>query len=179
MAQLQNGLTDALHVLTRHLVLQRTKARHLPDLPPISHEIVYTNLHEKTQLDYDIILSQTKTAADRINQEKDQNIPPDKGNFLQMITALRLYCDHPQMAEETIKSIDGVSSPNTIVSESTSDGKFLVKIVHPEHVWLSPKLEKLVELLENEQQQDILPSKSVIFSMWTIYLDWCVLHHDV
>jgi SNF2 family DNA or RNA helicase len=173
--QLQQGITDGLVVLTRHLILRRTKDKHLPNLRPSTHHYIHTNLEEQTQIEYNLLRSQTVTAADNKN---DNVLSSQKNNFLQRITALQLLCAHPQMAEETIKSIEGVSTRRKSKSHQppqqsipAGNSKINVIYVQPEDTNKAPKIGRLISLLKDLWKPNVQP-KSVIFSEWTVFLDW-------
>lgn len=173
--QLRNEIMDGLVVLTRHLILRRTKEKHLPDLPAITHNYIYTTLHHETQVVYDVLHCQTATEANNLNEKV---LYKEKKSFLQRITALRLLCAHPQMAEETIRSLEGAATTRKCKdtqppkqSSSSSNSQFEFIYVQPQETGKAPKITQLIFLLQDLRKQSMKP-KSVIFSEWTVFLDW-------
>lgn len=165
--------------MLRYLMLRRTKASHLPDLPPISHHTVLCQLNTKAQeiynAEYDRFITLFGT---------DSNIPFDASTYFKMLSNLRMSCNHPLLfrsmgdfAGLTDKPLNkmerhlGVFVPE----ENRVNLKSNARTAYEEDWQLSSKLQYLIQRL-TERSQACKPGecclKTVVYTQWRGFMDW-------
>lgn len=170
-----NGDLKILSQLLRYFMLRRTKASHLPHLPPINHQTVVLDMVPEAKKTYDEyyqrFLSQfgvgCKTTA-------------KPGEYFKQLSNLRMTCNHPllfklETGAEVTRSINEMEETLGIMIPDERNRPADARPAFRQDWILSHKLLYLVSNLEKKKlmrKKDPSLKKTVIYSQWRSFMDW-------
>ena len=160
LSSLSKGCNDILHLALRHLSLRRTKTTHLETLPNITHHYELLPLNPTMQQEYSTLYEEFLSSKSK-----------GPGEFFRNINKLRICCNHHIMlntiAEAELEDPEGRSTQD-------NSPRITQTIVDVETCMMSSKIAHLLQSLMKNKQKRCGPTKSVVYTQWTQFLDLCI-----
>ncbi|MBW0558220.1 hypothetical protein O181_097935 [Austropuccinia psidii MF-1] len=168
LRSLSKGSNDILHFALQHLSLHRTKTTHLKCLPTISHHYELLPLNPTMHQEYSTLYKKFLSSKSK-----------GPGQLFRNINKLQICCNHHIM----LNSIVQVDLEHH-KGRSTQDNSPTITqtIVDVEKCVMSSKIAHLLQSLIKNKQSKCGPTKSVVYTQWTQFLDLigiALAHHSI
>ncbi|MBW0486504.1 hypothetical protein O181_026219 [Austropuccinia psidii MF-1] len=168
LSSLSKGCNDILHLALRNLSLHRTKTTHLESLPTVSHHYELLPLNPTMQ-------QECSTLYKEFLSSKRQG----PGEFFRNINKLQICCNHHIMLN-TIADADLEDHGGRSTQDNSST--ITQTIVDVETCMISSKTAHLLQILMKNKQKKCGPTKLVVYTQWTHFLDLigiALAHHSI
>ncbi|MBW0482284.1 hypothetical protein O181_021999 [Austropuccinia psidii MF-1] len=157
LSSLFKGSNDILHLALQNLNLHHTKTTHPKCLPTISHHCELLPLNPTMQQEYSTLYKEFLSSKSK-----------GPGEFFRNINKLQICCNHQIMlntiAEADLEDHEGRSTQDNSPTITQT-------IVDVETCMMSSKIAHLLQSLMKNKQSKCGPTKSVVYTQWTQFLD--------
>ncbi|MBW0570812.1 hypothetical protein O181_110527 [Austropuccinia psidii MF-1] len=168
LSSLSKGRNDILNLALQHLSLRRTKTTHLKSLPTISHHYELLPLNPTMQQEYSTLYKEFLSSKSK-----------GPGEFFRNINKLHICCNHHIMLN-TVADADLEDHKGRSTQDNTST--ITQAIVDVETCMMSSKIAPLLKILMKNKQSKCGPTKAVVYTQWTQFLDLigiALAHHSI
>ncbi|MBW0591908.1 hypothetical protein O181_131623 [Austropuccinia psidii MF-1] len=157
LSSLSKGGNYILHLKLRHLSLRRTKTTHLKSLPTISHHYELLPLNPSMQQECSTLYKEFLSSKIKGPGESFRNI-----------NKLQIFCNHHIMLNTIVEAdLEDHKGRSTQDNSST----ITQTIVNVETCMMSIKIAHLLQSLMKNKQLNCGPTKLVVYTQWTQFLD--------
>ncbi|MBW0549753.1 hypothetical protein O181_089468 [Austropuccinia psidii MF-1] len=157
LSSLSQGCNDMLHLALQHLSLSRTKTTHFKYLPTITHHYELLPLNPTMQKEYSTLYEELLSSKSK-----------GPRNFFRNINKVQICCNHHIMLN-TIA--DGDLEDHEGRSTQDNSPTITRAIVDVENFMMSSKDAHLLKSLLKNKQSKCGPTKLVVYTQWTQFLD--------
>ncbi|MBW0519082.1 hypothetical protein O181_058797 [Austropuccinia psidii MF-1] len=158
MSSLSKGSNDILHLSLRHLSLRHIKTTHLKSLPTISHHYELLPLNPTMQQEYSTLYKELLSSKIK-----------GPGECFRNINKLQICCNHHIMLNTIADAyLEDQEGRRTQHNSST----ITRTIVDVETCMMSRKIAHLLKRLLKNKQSNCGPTKLVVYTQWTQFLDF-------
>ncbi|MBW0535840.1 hypothetical protein O181_075555 [Austropuccinia psidii MF-1] len=157
LSSLSKGSKHIFHLALRHLRLRHTKTTHLKSLPTISHHYEILPLNPTMKQENSTLYKESLSSKSK-----------GPGEFVRNINKLQICCNHHIMVNTTAEA-----DLEDHKGRSTQDNSPTITqtIVDVEACMMSSKIAHLLQILMKRKQSNWGPTKSVVYTQWTQFLD--------
>ncbi|MBW0484274.1 hypothetical protein O181_023989 [Austropuccinia psidii MF-1] len=157
LSSLSKGSNDILHLELRNLTLCHTKTKHLKSLLTISHHYELLPLNPTMQQEYSILYKEFLSSKSK-----------GPGECFRNINNLQVCCNNHIMLN-AIADVDLEDHKGRSTQDKSST--ITQTIVDVETCMMSSKISHLLKCLLKNKQSNFGPTKSVVYTQWTQFLD--------